>query len=500
MTERLEMKGIQKSFDGHEVLKDVSITVHPGEVHALVGANGAGKSTLMHILAGNLSKDGGSILLGDREIHLPSPKAARREGIRLVVQEVDAALVPSMTVTENVMLEEITAGPSWIRATTLREKAVQLLGEVGAELDPDQPVSRCTLAEKQLILIARSLAGSVKFLILDEPTAPLSERETRRLTEVIRGLAKRGVGIILISHRLGEIRSLADRFTVLRNGRSVITGHLKDFTDDDIVQHMLGKTFVPPARTDTKRRDTPLARVDSFFVPATGKSVSFTLHEGEVLGIAGLVGGGKSETARALFGADPGSGTWWIRGKTVSVRTPEQAIRAGICLVPEERRKEGVLFGFSVTENLSLPRLGSLSSFGWIRRQEETSYALRLIERLSVRAPSPHHDIRFLSGGNQQKVAIGKWLETDADVYMFDEPTKGIDLGAKQDVLRFIRALADKGKGVLYFTSDIGELFTVADRILVMADGEITGEWTRDEATPETIMHAAAGGTTWNRH
>jgi simple sugar transport system ATP-binding protein len=494
MTGTLVMSNISKSFGGNPVLKQADFSVHPGEVHALVGVNGAGKSTLMKILSGDIRKDSGSIRIGDREIEISSPIDARREGIRIVVQEVDTALIPNLSVAENVTLEEILGGPAWISQKKQHETARKLLAEVGIGLDVKKTANECTLAEKQLILIARALAGQVKFLILDEPTAPLSLRETETLFRVIRQLAGRGVGIIYISHRLPEIKALADRVTVMRDGRVVTTRDTADFSEEEIVQEMLGKTFNPPAPSANKRTGKILAEIDRFFVPATGQTLSLTIHEGEIVGIAGLVGAGKTETARALFGADPGHGTWIIRGRACRIQSPEEAIRAGICLVPEERRKEGVLVDFPVVQNLSLPTLRTFSPRGWIRRREEDEFARRLMERLKIKAPSPFHPVSRLSGGNQQKVSIGKWLDARADLYLFDEPTKGIDIGAKQEVFRLIRDLTAQGKGILYFTSEFSELLSIADRILVMASGRITAEWQRSEASLEKIVHAATGG------
>jgi len=487
----LLLKDIDKSFDRHPVLQRVNFSVQPGEIHAVIGVNGAGKSTLMKILSGDIRKDSGTISIGERELNIASPLDAKREGIRMVVQEVDTALIPQLSVAENVTMED---GPAFFSWKKRKQTAEKLLAEVGVRLDVDKPVSSCTLAEKQMILIARAIAGQVKFLILDEPTAPLSESETQTLFGVIKRLSERGVGIVYISHRLGEIESLSDRITIMRDGKAVLTKNTADTNRDEIIRHMLGRSHVETVSPSEKQTGPLLAEIRDFKVHATGQSISLTIHEGEIVGIAGLVGAGKTETARALFGADAHDGTWKIRGKAFRLRTPEQAIEAGICLIPEERRKEGVFIDFSVIQNLTLPSLHKHTSQGWIKRAQEKQAAERIIDRLGIKTPSPSHPVSQLSGGNQQKVAIGKWLDADCRIYLFDEPTKGIDIGAKEEVFRLIRELASQGKGVLYFTNEISELLSIADRILVMVDGQITAEWKNRDATLEKILHAATGG------
>ncbi|SFI83810.1 sugar ABC transporter ATP-binding protein [Thermoflavimicrobium dichotomicum] len=490
----LTVKHLSKSFGLHPVLRDITISFHPGEVHALLGVNGAGKSTLVKILSGDIQPDHGEIQIGERSLRFSSPIDAKHEGIDIVVQEVDTALVPELSVAENLTIHELLRGSQWIRWKERKKLARQLLQEVGADIDIDKQVRDCTLAEKQMILIARAINSQVKYLILDEPTAPLSEVETSKLFAVIRKLQENGIGIIFISHRLPEIQTIADRVTILRNGEAVCTKKIHEITPDEMIRHMLGKQLASNLPRKSKEMGPPLLEVNQFYVAKTGKTLSLSVHEGEIVGIAGLVGAGKTETARALFAADEHHGTISLKGKKHSFKNPHQAIQAGLALVPEERRKEGILVDFPLAENLSLPILEKLSSWGWIKRQKEKTLAERLVKQLGIKIPSLSHPLRYLSGGNQQKASIGKWLETQADVFIFDEPTKGIDIGAKEDVFQLIRSLAEQGKGILYLTSEVSELLSLADRILVMYNGEIISTYHYPEFSLEKIMSDATGG------
>ncbi|RBW69503.1 sugar ABC transporter ATP-binding protein [Bacillus taeanensis] len=489
---RLEMVDIEKSFSSVSVLKRVSFSVTPGEVHALLGVNGAGKSTLMKILAGDYEKDAGKILLSGVEININSPDDALKHGIGIVVQEVDTALIPSLSVAENVTLHLLKDGPAFISWKKRKQKARELLAQVHCDVDVNQLVSQCSLQEKQLILIARAVAQNVKYLILDEPTAPLSNKETKVLFEVIKKLKAADVGIIYISHRMPEIKEITDRLTIMRDGQVVEVAETKELTIEDIIQTMLGKTLTKTSDHRSYKTSEELLRIENLRVFKTKQQINLTVHKGEIIGIAGLVGAGKTETARALFGADPAVGTRILHNKAVNVSSPQQAVVAGISLVPEERRKEGVLVDFSVIENLALPSLANFSKwFVNINKQKEE---VKIIEKLSVKTASPFTKVRHLSGGNQQKVAIGKWLNINSDLFIFDEPTKGIDIGAKEEVFALIRGLAEEKKGILYFSGEFDEILNIADRILVMYDGEIVKEFTRDEATYEKMMHAATGG------
>ncbi len=494
---QLFMKNISKSFDDVSVLKSVSFSVKAGEVHALLGVNGAGKSTLMKILAGDYQKDDGTIEISGKEVSLESPLDAKRHGIGVVVQEVDTALFPTLTVAENLAIDTYTSTGfkmSRVSWQSIKKQAKEILNDMNIELEVNKPVAQCSLSEKQMILIARAVAGNVRYLILDEPTAPLSEKETNTLFEIIKKLRDKGVGIIYISHRMPEIKKISDRFTVMRDGKLIITEKTETASTEQIIQQMLGKSL---QQTERKRKVTStntLFEVKDITIPDTGKSISLTVQEGEIVGVAGLVGAGKSETARALFGAGEAKGSWFINGKRKKITSPYHALKQGLCLVPEERRKEGILTEHSVAHNLSLPSLQSFTRFGWLQLKKEAEYANRKIDELGVVTSSSTRLLKYLSGGNQQKVSIGKWISPDRNVYLFDEPTKGIDVKAKKEIFQLIQSLAEQGKGILYFTSELEELLHIADRILVMYDGEFTASFTGAEATHEKIMQVATGG------
>ncbi|WP_240873772.1 sugar ABC transporter ATP-binding protein [Shimazuella soli] len=488
------MKRIVKSFHENKVLKEVDFTVQKGEIHALLGVNGAGKSTLVKILSGQLQSDSGEIKIGERLVSLSSPHQAIDAGIGIVVQEVDTALFPELTVAENVSIHELVQGPAFFSRRERKKRAKEWLERVGLNISMDRLVSECRLSEKQQIVIAQALARNVQFLILDEPTAPLSEVETKALFQLMIRLKDSGVGIVFISHRLPEIRAICDRVTVLREGRTVLQSEVSELTDDQIVEAMLGKQLLAIQEKSPRQSTTPLLEVQQFYVPKLDKSVTFTLHEGEVLGIAGLVGSGKTEIARALAGQDKSSSLVTIRAKHWKIKHPRKAIEAGICLIPEERRKEGVLVDFPVDQNISLPHLDKITQAGWLDRRKERQLAEKVIEQLSIRTSSSKQSVGLLSGGNQQKVSIGRWLDTDASIYLFDEPTKGIDIGAKVDVFSIISKLAEEKKGILYFTSELNELLTIADRILVLYDGRFIAEKRTNETTLEELMTLATGG------
>ncbi|WP_408009895.1 sugar ABC transporter ATP-binding protein [Pseudalkalibacillus sp. A8] len=490
------MRNIDKRFDKVDVLKDVTFSVNAGEVHALLGVNGAGKSTLMKILAGDYIKDGGTIEIDGKNISIDSPSDAKRHGIGIVVQEVDTALFPTLSVAENLIIDDFNSGFKLSRLSwrAIRKQAETILSEMNISLDVNKPVAECSLSEKQMILIARAMAGNVRYLILDEPTAPLSENETETLFSLIERLREKGVGIIYISHRMPEIKTISDRFTVLRDGKLITTEETKDATIGQIIRQMLGKSLQNVKRQPKPISSNTLFEVKKLHVPDTGKEISLKVHEGEIVGIAGLVGAGKSETAKALFGAGGATGSWFLNGEERKIASPYDALKQGLCLVPEERRKEGIVTGHSVAHNLSLPSLKSFTKFGWLRLKKEKGFTKDKIAQLGIVTPSEESLLKNLSGGNQQKVAIGKWISPERNVFLFDEPTKGIDVNAKKEIFQLIDSLAGQGKGILYFTSETEELLLIADRILVIYDGEITASFTGTGAIRENIMQAATGG------
>ncbi|RIE04887.1 sugar ABC transporter ATP-binding protein [Cohnella faecalis] len=491
------MSGINKSFAGVPALKDVDFAVRGGEIHALLGANGAGKSTLMKILSGAYECDSGDIELNGRRLDIRSPADAKKAGIHCVYQEVDTSLVSHLSVAENIMLDRLASsdGSGWIRWRALYKDAEQVLARLGLQLPVRKKAADLTLAEKQLILIARLFVQDAKIVILDEPTAPLSLEEANRLFKLMQGLKEAGIGIIFISHRLPEVFRICERVTVMRDGQRVMTENAESTNVGEVVRTMLGKSFEDEyPKLEAEIGDT-LAEIQGLAAGHRVRGVDLRVRSGEIVAVVGLVGAGKTELSRLLFGADaPEEGSVRLNGELVKPRSPADAVESGIVLVPEERRKEGILVQHSVLHNLSLPILQTLSRFGFLSGVKEKRNAQQIIEELGIKASSPQLETAFLSGGNQQKVAIGKWTKTDAKLFVFDEPTKGVDIGAKRDIFRIIGQLAQQGKGILYLTCEFAEALGLADRILVMCDGRIVKEFARGEATQEDLLYYASAG------
>ncbi|MCA1055082.1 sugar ABC transporter ATP-binding protein [Rossellomorea aquimaris] len=501
MSTLLEMSGIRKSFAGVKVLKDAQFHLKEGEVHALLGANGAGKSTLMKILSGAYTQDEGDICLHAEKKLYQTPKEAKLHGIHCVYQEVDTAIVHQLSVAENILLDRLSTGGSFfLNKRSLEKEAGTVLQRIGAgNLSLGSSASSLSLAEKQLVLIARALLQDAKVLILDEPTAPLSLAETDRLFDVMEELKKEGVGIVFISHRLPEVFGISDRITVMRDGETVDTLETTATSPEQVVDTMLGGSFRQEFVKQPAEIGEQLIEVKGLDDGGKLGGIDLSLREGEVVGVVGLVGAGKTELAKSLFGASPVErGSFLMKGSEINLRSPRDAVKNGIALVPEERRKEGLFIHESVQHNLSFPTLKTLSRTLWINRRAERKLALQHIESLGIR--TAHEDVLLndLSGGNQQKVSIGKWLTDDASVFLFDEPTKGVDVGAKKDIFNLIQSLAQRGKGILYFSCEIQEILAISDRILIMFDGRIVKELNAGEATQETILLYASGGTAVN--
>ena len=492
----LKMTGISLAFPGVQALKQVSFEVKSGEIHALVGANGAGKSTLMKVLSGAETADEGTIRLDGKELSITSPRDAKQIGIDLVQQEVDVALVPYLTVAENICLDLLTDGTmtGFVSQRRYIQRAKEALATLQADISVKTRVEELRLAEKQLVLIARALVQERRFLILDEPTAPLSQAETSHLFSVVRRLAERGLGIIFISHRLQELYEICDSISVMRDGQLISRHLLTDITKEAVVEQMLGRQLTSVAKT-SRINATNVLTVESA-TNADVHDISLTVQAGEVVGIAGLVGAGKTELCKALFGDRPfQEGEVRIGGKAHRLRNPQAAIQAGIGLVPEERRKEGILVADSVAENLTAAAAHDfVNRWGLMNRRKEADQASQWVKELGIKVADVKQEVGQLSGGNQQKVAIGKWLLTDVSVLVLDEPTKGVDVGAKQDIYRLIDGLAQQQKGILYATSEWDELLTVTDRIYVMFDGRIVHETKTADTSEETLLWYATGG------
>ncbi|WP_410013448.1 sugar ABC transporter ATP-binding protein [Sodalis sp. C49] len=496
-TSRLEMRHISIAFAGFRALDQVDFTLEGGSVHALIGANGAGKSTLMAILSGTHAHYQGEILIDGEPVDLRSPRQAKLQGIHLVQQEVDVALVPTLTVGENIMLDRLAERGQLCHWPRLYRQAQALLTQLEVNLDVRLPVGRCTLAEKQHILLARALSHRCRFLILDEPTAPLDLAESERLFAVTRRLQAEGIGVVFISHRIHELAQICDRLTVLRDGRRVGDGPMAGLTSAHIIEKMLGHpldAIFPPPRPSAA--SPILLRVEGLHDESLLRDISLSLRRGEILGIAGLAGAGKTELCKALFGASAAGVAYGeLNGKPWRPTTPYDAVRRGLALVPEERRKEGIFIHENIPMNLSVCADDTFTRWGWFSAGRARRFAQQVVDRLGIRASGLDQQLLRLSGGNQQKVAIGKWLRGHAEVLIFDEPTKGVDIKARQDLFVLIDGLARQGKGIIYASGEFSELLGLCDRICVMWDGRIVAQLDARATDEETLLLYSTGGT-----
>ena len=496
----LETRKVSIEFPGVKALEDVDFSVSTGEIRAVVGANGAGKSTLMKVLAGANPTYTGEVLLNGQAHEIRTPVEAKKLGIQIVYQEVDTALVPTLSVAENVMLNEmVMSGGFGMNWRTVRAEAKKALERLHINnIDVRTLVQDLTLAQKQMVLIARAIRMNCNFLILDEPTAPLSNTETEELFEVVRRLREtENIAIIFISHRLDEILEICEQYTVMRNGRIIDTTPVtSQTTTKEIVEKMLGRSF----EENFPKEECPIGEV-LFKVDHLSdhkgmvNDVSIEVRRGEIVGIAGLVGAGKSELCKTIFGGRrKTAGTLTLNGKELKINTPSDAVKSGIALVPEERRKEGVLVEESVSFNLSAANLADFCVASFVIPGKVTDNANKYVDSLGIETPSIRQLVKNLSGGNQQKVAVGKWLAADCEVYIFDEPTKGVDVGAKQDIFHLINEIAKNGKGVIYASCENSELLSLTDRIYVMYSGKVVAEMPTSEASDDKIMNYSVGG------
>ena len=496
----LEMKNVSIEFPGVKALNGVDFSVSSGKTHALIGANGAGKSTLMKVLSGAYDHYTGEILLNGQSLPIRSPKSAMDAGIQIVYQEVDTALIPYLTVAENIMLMDTVhnmRNKQWVNWKSLHSKAATILTEMNLTLPTKKLVSELTLAEKQMVLIARAISKECKFLILDEPTAPLSHIETNELFRIVQQLKRRDVGVIFISHRLPEIFTICDEITIMRNGEVVERQDISNISQTKVVEHMLGQKLGEQFPKRSTTIGNTVLEVKGLTDKDKIKDFSMNVQAGEIVGIAGLVGAGKTEFCKALFGAEGKiiSGEVRVNGKKIGVRNPYEAVKSGLALVPEERRKEGILVSESVESNLTAVNLGRFSKkLSFLDRKKEKMVAKALISRLGIKTPSEETKVQNLSGGNQQKVAIGKWLVAEADVYIFDEPTKGVDVGAKKDIFHLIAELASRGKAIIYASSELSEIMGITNRVYVLYDGKSVKELETDSTNEEELLFYSTGG------
>nr|WP_273847436.1 sugar ABC transporter ATP-binding protein [Rubrobacter calidifluminis] len=488
MSSLLEMRGITKRFPGVVALDGVDFDLKASEVHVLLGENGAGKSTLIKILSGAYQPDEGEIYLDGRRVTLSSA-VAERLGISTIYQEFN--LVPQLTVAENIFLGRQPRRFGLVDRRRMLADAHALLDRLGVRVSPDARVERLGVAQQQMVEIAKALSLDTRILIMDEPTSALSGEEITRLFETIRSLRQEGVGIIFISHRLEEVAEIGDRVTVLRDGKKI--GECGALTDPSrLVRMMVGRSIENQFPRRRSRVGDTLLEVKGLSREGIFRDISFQVRSGEVVGLAGIVGAGRTELVRSVFGADPfDSGEVLVGGRRLRSGEVEEAGKAGLGFVPENRRDQGIVPPLSVADNLGLATLKRYRRLGLIDRGQMQRQAWRMIEELNIRPPKPDQEIRYLSGGNQQKVIIGKWLLAHPKVLILDEPTRGIDVGAKVEIYELINALTEDGAGVLMVSSELPEVLGMSDRILVMSDGTITGELSAEEATQEKVMQLA---------
>lgn len=497
---KVEMKQISIEFPGIKALSDVDFEMETGTIHALIGANGAGKSTLMKVLSGANNHYTGKIYIDGKEVNIRSPRDSKELGIEIVYQEVDTALISYLSVGENIMLNSIVnrmKGKQFISWSKIHSHSKKVLERLHLNLDTNTIVQDLSLAQKQMVLIARAIAEDCRLLILDEPTAPLSNTETEELFRVVRELANNNVGIVFISHRLPELFEICEDITIMKDGMVVTSKKIAELTIKQVVELMLGRkyeeSFIKHKASigDTKFEINNLRETNGLV-----KDINMKVRSGEIVGIAGLVGAGKTELCKTIFGAfGKKQGQMKLNGKVIRVKSPYAAVKNGIALVPEERRKEGVLVLEPVYSNLSAASLSNFCNiFHFLKFKNERNTAKKVIGDLGIKTPSEVQRVEFLSGGNQQKVAVGKWLIADADIYIFDEPTKGVDVGAKRDIFELIGRLVDMGKGVIYASCEFSEILGITDRIYVMFDGRIVKELETASANEEEILYYSTGG------
>ncbi len=486
----LQMKDIDKRFSGVHALKSVSLELREGEVHALMGENGAGKSTLMKVLCGIHKRDGGEIVLFDQPVNFATIKESQDAGIGIIHQELN--MMNHLTVAQNIYIgREPMINGIYIDDKKMEEDAKKLFDRIGVNIDPSAILGSLTVGKQQMVEIAKAVSRNSKILILDEPTAALTQLEVEELFEIMADLKSKGIGMIYISHRMDEINRISDRITVMRDGEYVGTLITKDTTKDEIVHMMVGRVIYGDKKEQSNVPENAevVLEVKNLNRSKEIKNVSFKLRKGEILGFSGLMGSGRTEVARAIYGADPfDSGEIFINGQKVNIKTPAQAVEKGICYLSEDRKRYGLLLDKSVAENSVLSSLDDYITAGWINDGKIEKDAIRENTKLKTKTPSIRQLTRNLSGGNQQKVIIARWLLKNSDIFIFDEPTRGIDIGAKSEMYTLMEELAAQGKSVIMISSELSEIQRMSDRVVVMCEGKITGELDIKDATQEKIM------------
>ena len=488
----LTMKGIDKSFPGVHALDHVDLEIRKGEVLALMGENGAGKSTLMKVLTGIYKKDEGTITYEGKEVEFENPRAAQAAGIVIVHQELN--MMNHLTVAQNIFIgREIMKG-NLIDDAKMNEEAKKLFAKLNIEIDPTEKMGNLTVGKQQMCEIAKAISHDAKVIIFDEPSAALTESEIEELLKIIRDLKEKGVGMVYISHRMDEIKVITDRVTVMRDGTYVGTIITKESTKDDIINMMVGRVIYedPKAASNVKPDAPVILKVEHLNAGKMVRDVSFELRKGEILGFSGLMGAGRTETARALFGADKkDSGEIYINGKKVEINSPEDAVKCGIGYLSEDRKRYGCVVAKTVAENTTMASMENFMSGLFINKKKEEESAWEYVKALKTKTPTVDTEVVNLSGGNQQKVVIAKWLVRDCEILIFDEPTRGIDVGAKSEIYTLMNELVAQGKSIIMISSEMTEVLRMSDRVIVMCEGRKTGEIDISEATQENIMHLA---------
>ncbi|MBR6771349.1 MAG: sugar ABC transporter ATP-binding protein [Lachnospiraceae bacterium] len=488
----LTMKGIDKSFPGVHALDHVNLEIRKGEVLALMGENGAGKSTLMKVLTGIYKKDSGTITYEGKEVEFENPRAAQDAGVVIVHQELN--MLSHLTVAQNIFIGREIMNGKMIDDAKMNEESIKLFQKLNIEIDPTEMMGNLTVGKQQMCEIAKAISHDAKVIVFDEPSAALTEAEIEELFKIIRDLKKKGLGIVYISHRMDEIKVITDRVTVMRDGTYVGTLITKDCTKDDIINMMVGRViYEDPKAASTVPKDAPIVlKVEHLNAGKMVRDVSFELRKGEILGFSGLMGAGRTETARALFGADPKeSGDIYINGKKVEIKDPMDAVKNGIGYLSEDRKRFGIVVGKSVAENTTMAALQNFMKGLFINKKKEDQVSWDYVKSLKTKTPTVETEVVNLSGGNQQKVVIAKWLTRDCDILIFDEPTRGIDVGAKSEIYTLMNELVAQGKSIIMISSEMTEILRMSDRIVVMCEGRKTGELDISEATQENIMHMA---------
>ncbi len=488
----LEMVNVSKSFPGVRALVNVNLELYAGEVLALLGENGAGKSTLIKILGGVHMPDSGDIKINGCGLPIDSPAASQRAGVGIIFQEFN--LIPALTARENIFLGQEESLFSWIAKGQEEEQARVLFDRIGVQVDPNALCRNLTVAQQQVVEIAKALALNAQIVVMDEPSAALTPREVEGLYEIVDELRRQGIGIIYISHRLDEIERLADRIMVLRDGQYVGTRDADGVTRDEIIEMMVGRSLDNEFPEQTRALGKIRLEVQGLSRGSVVKDVSFNVRAGEILGVAGLVGAGRTETVRLLFGADkPDAGSIMLDGKRLKIQSPRQSIAKGICLLTEDRKGQGLVLGQTVQENFGLPNMEQFANGGFVNKGQETLAFDRYIEQLQIKITGNGQIAETLSGGNQQKVVLAKWLQRNAEVIIFDEPTRGIDVGAKYEIYLLMNQLAREGKAIIMISSELPEVLGMSDRILVMHEGRVAGCLENKDVTQEDLMKLATG-------